>query len=180
MTERQIVIDFLFLDLTVCSRCQGTESTLEEAISEVAKVLEATNVKVTVNKILVQSEEQALELGFVSSPTIRINGQDIQLEVKEDICESCGDLCGDEVDCRVWVYQGKEYTVPPKAMVIEAVLREVYGGTKELKVSGDNGIAVSDNLKRFFAAMQKKETPEIDPQNKESCCSPGTPGKCCC
>lgn len=61
-----------------------------------------------------------------------MNGRDIQLEVKESLCDSCGDLCGDTVDCRIWVYQGKDYTIPPKAMIIEAILREVYGGSQEL------------------------------------------------
>lgn len=88
-----------------------------------------------VRKIHVQSEKQARQLGFISSPTIRINGRDIQLDVKESLCESCGDLCGEDVNCRVWVYQGKEYTAPPKAMIIDAVLREVYGTPGSLRRS---------------------------------------------
>jgi len=35
---------------------------------------------------------------------------------------------GRDVDCREWVYQGKEYTASPKAMIIDAIFREVYGG----------------------------------------------------
>lgn len=154
---RRLVIEFLYLDLSVCAPCQGTEASLEEAVAEAAQVLKATGVEVEIRKINVLSEAQARELKFVSSPTIRINGKDIQLEVKESLCESCGDLCGDDVDCRVWVYQGKEYTIPPKAMIIEAILREVYGGGKETfddpQWKGD----IPDNLKRFFAARRKKE-----------------------
>jgi O-phosphoseryl-tRNA(Cys) synthetase len=154
MEKKRIVIDFLFLDVSVCTRCQGADTSLEEALSEVSKVLEATGVEVSVNKINVVSEELAKQYKFISSPTIRVNGRDIQMDVKESLCESCGDLCGDEVDCRVWVYQGKEYTVPPKAMIIEALLKEVYGGTndeqKELEYS------IPDNLKKFYAAMKNK------------------------
>jgi len=109
-----LVIDFLYLDLSVCTRCQGTDTSLDEALAEVSRVLEATGTEVIVNKINVNTEELAIKHRFLSSPTIRVNGHDIQMEVKESLCESCGDLCGDEVDCRVWVYQGKEYTVPPK------------------------------------------------------------------
>ena len=156
--KRKIDIDFLFLDLSVCVPCRGTETSLEEAISEVAKVLEATGVEVTVNKIKVQTEEQARELGFVSSPTIRINGRDIQLEVKESQCESCGDLCGDDVDCRVWMYQGKEYTIPPKAMIIEAILKEVYGGVKEASEIPLGIDDIPNNLKKFFDAKCRKES----------------------
>ncbi len=107
-------------------------------------------------KIHVQSEEQALALGFISSPTIRINGRDIQLEVRESLCESCGDLCGDDVDCRVWVYHGKEYSVPPKGLIIEAILREVYKEPGENAPETTRPAELPENLKKFFAAQRKK------------------------
>lgn len=153
--KRRLHIEFLYLDLNVCVPCRGTESSLEEAISDVSRVLEATGIEVDVRKIHVQSEEQALELGFVSSPTIRINGRDIQLEVRESLCESCGDLCGDDVDCRVWVYRGKEYSVPPKGLIIEAILREVYKKPDEDAAVTTRPAELPENLKRFFAARQK-------------------------
>lgn len=109
-------------------------------------------------KIHVQSAEQALALGFVSSPTIRINSRDIQLEVKESLCPSCGDLCGGDVDCRVWVYQGKEYAVPPKGLIIEAILREVYREPGEVAKATPRPAELPENLKRFFAARQEKDS----------------------
>lgn len=151
--KRQIIIDFLYLDLSVCTRCQGTDTSLDDALKEVSKVLEATGVEVVVNKINVTSEELAIAHKFVSSPTIRVNGRDIQMEVKESLCESCGDLCGDEVDCRVWVYQGEEYTVPPKAMIIEAILKEVYGGNDNRQE--EPVYIMPENLKRFYAALKE-------------------------
>jgi len=155
--KRHVDIEFMYLDLSSCDRCQGTDHSLDEAISEVARVLEAANIEIVVHKIHVQSEEQARKLGFRSSPTIRVNGRDIQLDVKESPCESCGDLCGEDVDCRVWIYQGKEYTSPPKGVIINAILKEVYGGTKEgsevLPSSGD----IPENLKRFFSAKNRKD-----------------------
>lgn len=152
--KKRIVIDFLFLDVTVCTRCQGADTSLDEALSEVSKVLEATGVEVIVNKINVISEELAKQYKFVSSPTIRVNGHDIQIDVKESLCESCGDLCGDEVDCRVWVYQGNEYSIPPKAMIIEALLKEVYGG--DVKEQEEKEYSLPDNLKKFYKAMENK------------------------
>ncbi|MCF6096058.1 DUF2703 domain-containing protein [Thermovorax subterraneus] len=157
--KKKIVIDFMYLDLSVCDRCQGTEDSLEEAIAEVKRVLELTGIEVVVNKIHIDSEGKAIQYRFVSSPTIRINGKDIQLEAKESLCESCGDLCGDEVDCRVWIYNGKEYNVPPKAMIIDAILREIYGN----KDSSDNDENIKEqkyelpeNLKKFFESMRQK------------------------
>jgi hypothetical protein len=157
--KKKIVIDFMYLDLNVCDRCRGTEGSLEEAIAEVKRVLELTGVEVVVNKIHIDSEEKAIQYRFESSPTIRINGKDIQLETKESLCESCGDLCGDEVDCRVWIYNGEEYNVPPKAMIIDAILREIYGSSG----SSDNDenkkeqkYELPKNLKNFFEAMRGK------------------------
>jgi hypothetical protein len=158
--RKKIEIDFLYLDLSVCTRCQGTDNGLDEAVSEVSQILKATDVDVVVNKINVTSEKQAEALEFESSPTIRVNGRDIQLDVKESICESCGDLCGDEVDCRVWVYHGKEYTVPPKAMIIEAILREVYGSSDKKQEMNKKDYRLPDNLRKFFTSMHVKQEAE--------------------
>jgi len=168
--SKKINIEFMYLDLSTCTWCQGTDSNLQEALAEVANVLEATGVEVTINKIHVQSEEQARELDFVSSPTIRINGKDIQLDVKESRCESCGDLCGEDVDCRIWTYQGKDYTAPPKGMIIDAILREIYGGSKESVEAPASPGEVPENLKRFFAAKIRKQGNEIV-KAVDSCCT---------
>ena len=156
--KKRLDIEFMYLDLSICTRCRETGTHLDEAISEAAQVLKATGVEVNVQKIHVQSEGQARQLGFFSSPTIRINGADIQLDVKESPCE-CGESCGCEggIDCRVWTYQGKEYTAAPKAMIIEAILREVYGGSKESSDRPPQGGDVPNNLKQFFAAKHREE-----------------------
>ena len=129
---------------------------MDEALADVAKVLEATNVEVTVNKINVKTEEQAIRLKFESSPTIRINGRDIQLEVRESSCKSCSDLSGEQTDCRIWVYKEQEYNTPPKAMIIEAILREVYGGESHTDNNVNGIFTLPDNLKKFFKAVGKR------------------------
>ena len=154
--KRQVVIDFLYLELEVCTWCKGTGDSLDAALAQVAGVLQAGGIEVTVNRILVDSEEKAVQIRFVSSPTIRVNGRDIQLDGKESKCESCGDLCGGEVDCRIWLYQGKEYTSPPPAMIVDAILREVYGQpTAAAAVS--EPFVLPDNLQKFFLAMKNKK-----------------------
>ena len=155
--RRQITIDFLYLDLSVCTRCQGAENSLDQAIKEVAKVLEATDADVQVNKINISTKELAAAYKFLSSPTIRVNGRDIQLAFKESLCESCGDLCGDAVDCRVWIYRGQEYTEPPTAMVVEGILQAVYGGDLRTGVS-EQAYIMPENLKHFYEAMENKKT----------------------
>jgi len=173
--RKTVTIDFLYLDLSVCDRCQGTEQVLAAAVADVAGVLEAAGMEVQVNKIHVTSEAQAAELGFVSSPTIRVNGRDIQMEVKESRCEACGDLCGDEVDCRVWVYRGEEYSVPPQAMVVDAILKTVYGGEPAAAEGVRRPVEVPENLKRYFAKTAAKNAAK-QPESKPCDCG----GRRCC
>jgi len=153
-TKRYVVIDFLYLDLNVCERCMGTESTLDESLNDMATILESIGIEVIVNKINVNSEELAILHQFKSSPTIRINGKDIQLEIKENNCQSCGDLCGDEIDCRTFTYQGIDYDSPPKAMIIESILKAMYANDKKFILK--TKYIMPENLRQFYTAMNKK------------------------
>ena len=155
--KRHIDIDFMYLDLDVCTRCQGTDASLDEALAEVARVLEMAGVEVSLRKIHIQSEEQARELGFKSSPTIIINSRDIQEELMESACESCCDLIGGEpCNCRVWTYEGKQYTAPPSALIVDSILREVYGGSRP-ECCPQKPVEVSENIKRFFVAKRRQD-----------------------
>ena len=51
---------------------------------------------------------------------------------------------------------GKEYTSPPKAMIIDAILREVYGSSNQ-KAESQDKFVVPDNLKKFFRSMREKQ-----------------------
>lgn len=154
--KKPLLIDFLYLDLSVCERCQSTENHLDEAIKEVSGVLKAAGFEIVVNKININSKELAIKYQFLSSPTIRINGNDIALEVKESSCRECGDLCGEDVDCRVWVHDGIEYNEPPKAMIINAILKEVYGA-RIVDTVEKNEYVLPNNLEFFFDGLNDKK-----------------------
>lgn len=152
--KKQITIDFLYLDLSTCTRCQATDTNLQAALENVAKVLDLAGAEVILNKINVTTPELAEKHQFLSSPTIRVNGRDIQLEITENICESCGDLCGTDVNCRTWTYQGSVYAVPPIAMIVADILREVYGGGS-ITTPTPKAYVMPENLKRFYAALNE-------------------------
>lgn len=174
-SERRLDIEFLYLDLSVCSPCQGTEGVLDQAVTEVTPILEGSGFDITVRKIHVKSEEQARYLGFISSPTIRINGRDVQSNISEKPCVCCGDICGNtEVSCRVWVYQGEEYWAPPKAMIIDAILSEAYGGSEEAVDSTPQPVDVPENLKRFFIGKEEAQS-----KSSGICCDPSELSRCC-
>jgi hypothetical protein len=178
-------IDFLFLDLTICARCLGADRSLESALEVVGDVLAATGVEVEVTKVLVQSEEQARALRFVSSPTIRVDGQDVALELRESSCgsEACTDGCGDQIACRVWVHRGQEYTQPPLAMIVDAILRHLYGGAPSPGASGRQRYELPENLARFFAARSGSGGPRdgvcCSSAEQASCCEAEAKADCC-
>lgn len=143
-------------------------------MAEVAKLLQATGVEVVLNKININTEELAITHQFLSSPTIRVNGRDIQLDVMENNCTSCGDICGTEVDCRTWSYQGADYDVPPKAMIIDGILKAVYGAEEDLPAA--QIYVLPENLKRFYSGV-KQETPQA---SSSPCCPPSGARRICC
>jgi len=142
--KKQVAINFLYIDLKVCDRCLGTEAALESAVTIVAPALKAAGYGIAVNKQLVNSREQAIALGFVSSPTIRVNGRDIAA-VDETPCECCSSLCGGDVDCRVWHYNGRAYDAPPEELIAEAILKLF-----SLPPVTPKPCDPPDNLDRFF------------------------------
>ena len=180
---RKIYIEFLYIDLTVCTRCIGTDQNLQAALSEVSQILESAGVEVSLRKTRVESEGQAEALGFFSSPTIRVNGKDIAFELRESRCDSCETcVCNGAVNCRVWVFQGRDYTEAPKAMIVDAVLREVYGGTPPQALQA-RPREVPENLRRFFAGKDKKAAKQksqcCPPMEQAACCEPSEKAVCC-
>ena len=154
-TGKKVHIEFLYLDLIECERCRGTDHNLDAAVSMVAPVLAAAGYETVVDKINIVSAELAVQHMFVSSPTIRVNGRDIAMEVTETLCGDCGDLCGSETECRSWIYEGAEYDEPPTGMIISAILRGVFGGGPAAPAA-EEPYVLPENLAKFFAGVATK------------------------
>jgi hypothetical protein len=177
-TANRVRIDFLFLDLTTCDRCRGTDRNLESALEVVREVLEATGAAVEVRKTLVETVAQARGLRFVSSPTIRVNGRDLAFELKESACgcDACTDGSGEPIACRDWTYRGEEYTEAPVGLIVDAILGEVYGGAGRRATIPHDAYELPENLERFFAAEGPGCGSAAEP---ESCCEPAANTDCC-
>ena len=174
--SRPLVIDIelLALDLNHCNRCVGTLDHIEKAINIIRPGLEAMEAQVNVRRIVIESEEEARQYQFMTSPTIRINGKDIAFETLESECESCTDLCGcDEgTNCRVWRYRGEEYTEAPVGLVVESILREIFDSSRESIGETPVYSGVPENLRRFFRSNSDAR-PAV-----ESCCEPSRKAAC--
>src|SRR5665647_3831198 len=53
--QKKITVDFLYLDLSVCERCRGTDSNLDDALFDVSAVLSSAGFDVVVNKVNINS-----------------------------------------------------------------------------------------------------------------------------
>jgi hypothetical protein len=156
---RTLTVELLAIDLSTCSRCTGSLSNVEQAIATLQSVLASTGTVIEFHKILVESETQAKQLRFVSSPTIRVNGRDITLETTESRCSDCSDISGSEggTACRTWSYQGATHTEAPVGTIVDAILREIYQSEVSPPVV-PTAIEVPQNLQQFFQDKSKKAT----------------------
>ncbi len=182
---REIDLALLALDLTSCTRCVGTLANMEQAIRTIQQVLQVTGSDVRVQKILIESEAQARQYHFVTSPTMRINGRDIAVESLESSCDSCTDQCGcpEGTRCRVWRYQGLEYTEAPVGLIVDTILRELYSSYTPVASDPVVYAGVPENLQRVFASRAAKDSmtpsPCCAPAKQEACCAPSVKSACC-
>jgi hypothetical protein len=161
LPTRQLQIDFLFLDLETCTRCRATDATLLDAIERTRPALDAAGVAVSVTKTLVASEAHARELGFVSSPTIRINGVDVAGELVQSACDTCSQE-------------------PPVGLIVEAIMRHASGvdhGAAAVPPPGSG--TVPANLRRYFAAAAGQATECCTAEEHAGCCGPEHKAACC-
>jgi hypothetical protein len=173
---RAITLELLALDLTACTRCVGTLANMETALRTLQQVLQVTGVEVQVQTIRIASEEQARQYHFVTSPTIRINGRDIALETLESACDACTEQCGCPAGtrCRVWRYQGLDYTEAPVGLIVEAMLRDIYDSSPHA--------AVPVGAPGAPEPMQPVVTGPsacCAPAEQEICCEPAAKSACC-
>lgn len=153
-SEKKVVVEYLYLDLTTCDRCIGTDGALDDVMLVLTPALQLAGLHVEYNKIEMVTADIATHYRFLSSPTIRVNGRDICESVAENHCACCGEISGGDVDCRVFEFDGQSFEIPPKEMLAGAVLRAVFGGT-------DGGCScgayeLPGNLKSFFEGKSRK------------------------
>jgi hypothetical protein len=98
-----------------------------------------------------------LELGFLTSPTVRVGGRDLQLDFKENHCAPWSEVS--VTDFRVRLYQGRGYSAPPPALIVEVVLREVYGGAHAADAKVVRLETALENLARSSSRSAGRNSP---------------------
>ena len=175
---KQLSVELLFIDLETCGRCLGTEAALDAAVTATRPALGALGIGLELTKTLVESTAHAVELEFRSTPTIRIDGRDIAGALRESNCGDCGEVCGGEdTDCRVWRWGGKDHTAAPVGLLVEAILQAAVSPARDAEPRAV--YVVPENIEQFFATKQRRvtsaqscEAPAFPP-----CCGPADPVK---
>jgi len=158
-------VDLIVIDLSTCKRCVPTGDQLRTAVRLLTPVAEVLGIELRHHETVVQTPVEAKEIALLSSPTIRLNGRDIDQDIRESLCESCGDLTDNNtsVDCREWHYRGKVYSAAPVAMLVEALMEAMLKIDEIPPVAPSPLKDLPENLKRYFE--NKKHT------GTSSCCS---------
>jgi len=80
----------------------------KETLNTISQVMKELNVTIPIKKTRIANEEEAKCLKFPGSPTVRLNGVDIDPAFKETT---------GYIGCRLYFYEGRTYEYPPKQMI---------------------------------------------------------------
>ena len=123
-------MDIQILYTMDCPWCVKTKKLVRESLDELG-------VKANLEEILIDTDGKARKHKFLGSPTVRVNGKDVQKEVSKGRFLPCEELAKrtkgtTEFDkqkcscvCRIYFYRGKQYPYPPKGLIKEAVKKLV-------------------------------------------------------
>lgn len=85
----------------------------ERTVSLIQSVLEAEGVHADLRQVAVNGYEDALALRFPGSPTVRVNGEDIEHLARDPI--------GVGFACRTYLVEGRPEGVPPRSWIERAI-----------------------------------------------------------
>ncbi len=124
VAKKVLNIDLIVIDLSTCRRCVPTGDQLKRAVDLLGPVANVLGIELKHREIVAQTPQEAMNHALLSSPTIRLNGHDIAQDIRESLCESCGDLTNGNimVDCREWHYRDKTYFAAPLPLLVEAIM----------------------------------------------------------
>jgi len=98
------------------SYVDGWRNTLTQITGHTGAALENIGLQAVIDELEITSDEAAIQTRFLGSPTIRVNGLDVETAVRHSPHFGLG--------CRTYVVNGERQGLPPQQW-IEATIREV-------------------------------------------------------
>lgn len=89
-----------------------------EALNALEEAMAAVGIKSTISINVIENDEDAAQFKFVGSPSIHINGEDIDTLSKKVTQYKAA-------SCRPYFYEGRPYDYPPKEMIVSALLKHI-------------------------------------------------------
>jgi hypothetical protein len=145
MKRKQVDVILLEVDMSgaakqSCEACDVAKQQLKRALEVVAPLLDDVSVDVRVNNVVVSTEDQARQLRFRGSPTLRVGEFEV---VPEHLADS---------EDRKWQWGNQAHTVPPVGLFVDAILRG-WAGSESGSV--DESYAIPVYLESY---LTKKDT----------------------
>lgn len=97
------------LELLVFDGCPNIDATLERALAAIREADVCADLRI----VRVESDDQAKQLRFLGSPTVRVDGRDV-----DPSAESRDDF---GLQCRVYSLYGRFENAPPMAWIVSAL-----------------------------------------------------------
>lgn len=98
------------IQLLYTQGCQG----YHQALDSLSDALEELDYEPKFEMLRIRTQEDAEKHGFFASPTIRINGLDIEEKAREIKVFGLG-------ACRPYFWEDRAYDYPPKKMILNAI-----------------------------------------------------------
>jgi hypothetical protein len=123
MKRKQVDVILLEVDMArstkaSCDACDVAKRQLTKALQVVAPLLDDVSVEVRLNNVVVSTEEQAQQLRFRGSPTLRVGGFEV---VPAHVPGS---------EERRWRWASQDHSDPPVGLFVDAILRGWAGETE--------------------------------------------------
>ncbi|WP_269431682.1 DUF2703 domain-containing protein [Bacillus sp. JCM 19034] len=128
-----------------CNTCMSVEDQVLQMVADLRPVLEKVNTVVQVKKTIVQSLNQAEELQFKASPSIRIDGL--------EVLPTQGDIFG--LGERFWEWEGSLYNAPPTALIVDTILR-AYANSEQTQNTTPFIYQTPEPLREYFTDSFEK------------------------
>lgn len=131
---KTLKLNMVFDEGTDQEKCTALDGSILEALESMRSFFDENRIRIQYNSVKLINEEQADLLGFKDLPTILINGRDIQPDYKATACKCHGDE-----EIKGWIYKGMEHEIPPKELVVDALIEALYGKPEEAPSCGCDG-----------------------------------------